>query len=331
MLSYKPLLTTTVTDNSIASPTVSLEQSATSTNMASTNKASTNKASTTTASSTSYQAAHAVFSTNELLCDIIGLLPHKKIVIITGVCKTWRKAILENVAIQQALFLAPAAIREITSEVDCLSMRVEDIPREQYRVVAKFHSQSKKPWDCEKPDAIEPIFNTLKSGLSALGVWQDMFITQPPSKTVFINISANGSQPRRSAGTTQWPGEPWQLEFTCETGVKLGELHAFCQSEIRKHTNATSLKVGFFPRGVIASRDFVIGGRWKVRKGEVVGQTPPPLFGFPDDSYGGNFYEVMYERYDMYGGYCPGGDSNEEQWSAHHGDNEDPPYGYVSY
>lgn len=52
----------------------SLEQSESSTNMA---------------SITSYHAAHAVFGTNELLCDIVGRLPLKDIVIITGICKTW--------------------------------------------------------------------------------------------------------------------------------------------------------------------------------------------------------------------------------------------------
>jgi len=174
---------------------LSLEQSATLTNMA---------------SSTSYQAAHAVFGTNELLCDIIGRLPLKKIVIITGVCKTWRKAILNNVAIQQTLFLAPAAIRDIKSGMECFFMRLEDIPRDQYTIVAEFHSQAKKRWNCEEPNGIEPIFNTLQSGLSPLGVWQNMFITQPPSKSVTIIISDIGSDLCRNERIPQLDG-PWCL------------------------------------------------------------------------------------------------------------------------
>ena len=174
----------------------SSKQSATSINMASSN---------------SHQAAHAVFGTNELLCDIIGRLPLKKIVNITGVCKTWRKAILDNLAIQQTLFLAPAAIRHITSEVNCLSMSLKHIPRYQYTVVAEFHSQAKKRWNCEEPNVIEPIFNTLNSGLSPLGVWQNMFVTQPPTTSVIITISENGSDPRQIAGTPYWPSryKPW--------------------------------------------------------------------------------------------------------------------------
>jgi hypothetical protein len=253
--------------------TLSSDQSATSTNMASSN---------------SHQAAHAVFGTNELLCDIIGRLPLKEIVIITGVCKTWRKALLDNVSIQQTLFLAPAAIHDITSEVDCLSMSLEDIPCDQYTIFAEFHSKIKQRWNCEKPNAIDPMFYSYKSRQDLLGVWQNTFITQPPSKSVLITISRNGCRPRRRrrrrARANQWPDEPQELEFTREAGVKLGELHAFCLSEIRKHTNPISLNITFVPKGVTASGDVVAGGRWEVRKGQVVRQTQPRLVELSDDS-----------------------------------------------
>jgi hypothetical protein len=299
--------------------TLSSEQSATSTNMASSN---------------SHQAAHAVFGTNELLCDIIGRLPLKEIVIITGVCKTWRKALLDNVSIQQTLFLAPAAIHDIMSEVDCLSMSLEDIPRDQYTIVAEFHGQTKRRWNCKYPNVIQPIFNTFKSGLSPLGVWQNMFITQPPSKSVTIIISRNGSRLRRgSARTDHWPDVPQELEFTRETGVRFGELHAFCQSEIRKHTNSIALNIKFVPKGVTASRDVVTGGRWEVRKGEVVRQTQPRLVELPNDSDDSDdsdeFYEEMYERLEKYGHY-PGGDSDDEYSPDHYGINEYSSYGYFS-
>lgn len=194
-------------------------------------------------------------------------------------------------------------------------MRLQDMSRDQYTIVAEFHSQAEKLWNCEKPNVIEPIFNTLKSGPSPLGVWQNMFVTQPPSKAVYITISEDASQPRQRTRTSQWPGDPWQLVFTRETGIKIGELHAFCQSEIRKHTNATSLKVSLVPRGITASKDIVAGGRWEVHNGEVVRQTQPRLIELSDDSSGrddsDDFYDVMYERYDMYGGHYPGGDSDE--------------------
>jgi hypothetical protein len=298
----------------------SLEQSESSTNMA---------------SSTSYQAAHAVFGTNELLCDIVGRLPLKDIVIITGICKTWRKAILDNLAIQQTLFLAPAAISDIASEMDCLSMRLEDMPPDQYTIVAEYHSYTKRLWICKKPKFIDPILTAFKPGLRPLGIWQNMFITQPPSKSVAITISRKGSRPRKNARpeTAKWPDQPEQLELKCETGVKLGELHASCQSEIRKHTNSISLNIGFVPQGVTASRDIWVGGRWEVRNGEVVRQTQPRLIELSDDSSDSDdfsdFSDEMYEG-NMGSRYYPGGDldSDEEYQSDDYGINEYSSYGY---
>ena len=278
---------------------LSLEQFAISTNMA---------------SSDSHQAAHAVFSTNELLCDIIGRLHLKDIVIITGVCKAWRKALLDNLAIQQTLFLAPAAIREITSEMDCLSMSLEDMPRDQYTIVAEFHSYTKGPWICKKPKVVDPIFSTSNPARSSpLGVWQNMFITQPPTKSVTITISRSGYRSHMNDRPAHWPNDPQQLEFTRETGVKLGELHAFCQSEIRKHKNAISLDINFVPKGVTASGHIVLGGSWEIRKGEVVRQTQPRLVELPDYSdYFDDFYEQMCEGSSMDVDSYPDWGSDEE-------------------
>jgi hypothetical protein len=77
--------------------------------------------STSMASPNSNSAAHAVFATHELLCDIIGLLPMGDIVIATGVCTTWRNALAANIIIQQALYLAPVETREIVTTTDHLS------------------------------------------------------------------------------------------------------------------------------------------------------------------------------------------------------------------
>jgi hypothetical protein len=49
-------------------------------------QASANLATSIMASPTSHQAAHAVFNTNELLCDIIVRLPLEDIFHATGVC-----------------------------------------------------------------------------------------------------------------------------------------------------------------------------------------------------------------------------------------------------
>lgn len=40
-----------------------------------------------------HRAAHAVLSTNELLCNIIARLPLQDIVAATGICKAWRNAV----------------------------------------------------------------------------------------------------------------------------------------------------------------------------------------------------------------------------------------------
>src|SRR4051812_23246071 len=82
------------------------------------------------ASPNPYQAANAVFGTNELLCGIIVQLPLKDIVAATGVCQTWRKALKDNVAIQQPLFIAPGEVSDISPQVACLSMTLEDIPHD---------------------------------------------------------------------------------------------------------------------------------------------------------------------------------------------------------
>jgi hypothetical protein len=74
----------------------------------------------------SYKAAHAVVNTHELPHDIIVRLPVKDLVVATGVCRTWHK-LKDSLAIQQALFLAPAKIRDITCKKPCLSKRIEDL------------------------------------------------------------------------------------------------------------------------------------------------------------------------------------------------------------
>jgi hypothetical protein len=63
--------------------------------MSSTGDTATAEPNTTTGmnSKASYEAAHAVLFTNELLCDIMARLPLQDVVATTGVCRFWRDAL----------------------------------------------------------------------------------------------------------------------------------------------------------------------------------------------------------------------------------------------
>jgi hypothetical protein len=263
MLSYVSLLTVTTTDNLRMAPT-----SETPSNQP---QASANLASSIMASPTSHQAAHAVFNTNELLCDIIVRLPSEDIFHATGVCQTWRKALKENTPIRQAMFLAPVDISDIMSETDCLTRSVEDIPRDQYIIVGEIHSYVPDKWSaktlfddkCTKPLSKRPF-----------GVWADMFVTQPPCKT--FNVSLRVADP--------YDSQTLSFDFTCETGVKMGELHDFCRSKFLSYDKAVHTIVE--PVRFIEashSRDR-IGGRWEVRNGKVCRQTQSRLIEMPDET-----------------------------------------------
>ena len=219
------------------------------------------------ASASSHQAAHAVFNTNELLCDIVVRLPFEDVVTATNVCKTWRKALKESLAIRQVMFLAPVEISDIVSEVDCLSMNVKDIPCEKYSVVGKVHSSV--------PDGWTPmnIFDTgfFKPMCSRpFGVWADMFVTQPPSKTFSVTLRLANHHDLK-------------LDFACETGVKMGELHDFCRSSFESQGQAMGSTVApesFTQEKYTKDR---IGGRWEVRDGKVCRQTQPRLAERPEE------------------------------------------------
>lgn len=78
------------------------------------------------AASTSDQvAAHAVFNTNELLCNIIGRMSMRDIALATNVCRAWSDSLKADNAIQRVLWRAPTGIQEIETsyKLDCLGMR----------------------------------------------------------------------------------------------------------------------------------------------------------------------------------------------------------------
>ena len=96
--------------------------------------------STNMAASTSHQpgpAQQAVFDTNELLRNIIAQLPLASIAIPTGVCRTWRDAIKADRTIQQALWRVPLDIREIETKLDCLDMRIKDMPKDSFKTITE--------------------------------------------------------------------------------------------------------------------------------------------------------------------------------------------------
>ena len=214
-------------------------------------------------------AAHAVLNTNELLCDIITRLKFKDVFAATAVCQTWRKALKDNLAIQQALFLALVEVRDILSEVDCLSMSLEDIPRNKYTIVGERHTHLPDTWTAGSPIydyelRQMPIFKR------PFGVWADMFVTQPPIKTVTVSMRLPWVRLYKALRDEQ-------VDFECDTGVKLGGLHEFCRSLLQSNpkANRVSLSYRFEEKGYF--------GRWEVRNGKVVRQTRPRFIEIQDE------------------------------------------------
>jgi hypothetical protein len=209
------------------------------------------------ASTKSHQAAHAVLNTNELLCDIVVCLPFEDVVNAANVCQTWRRALMYNVAIRQAMFLSPVDISDILSEVDCLSMNVKDIARDKYTVIGKVNGYI---LDGFTPTTIFDTGAYKPMSKRPFGVWADMFVTQPPSKTFSVTLRLQQQ-------------DDLKLDLTCETGVKMGELHDFCRSSFGSHRRAVSSTVapeGFTQEKHAKDRN---GGRWEVRDGKVCRQT----------------------------------------------------------
>jgi hypothetical protein len=222
----------------------------------------------------SYEAAHAVLNTNELICEIIGRLPLEDIVVTTGVCRTWRNVLKGNKSIQRALFLVPADIQEITTSTECLSMRVEDIPREQYAIVAEpnpytaricgqMHALIEGPttWEeeCRREDA------PLQKFEHPHGTWRNMFVTQPPVEILYVSCYAGG--------------QAFSRRFECEEGVTLGKLHRFIELNLRAYRRP-SVVISFTPRGFFPERSLSVRGPynrwWEVRNGRVHRRIQPP-------------------------------------------------------
>jgi hypothetical protein len=227
----------------------------------------------------SYKAAHTVFNTNELLCKIIGHLNFSQIQAVSEVCQPWYDALKADVGIQQALFLAPADPREITTSAhNCLSMRLEDIPRDKYGVVGKHHPLATALCDellsYNDEGDLEgfPMRRGMKPRYGApVGILRDMFITQPPIKTININLHMDIQVQNVEI---VYYGPTRSYTFQCDEGIKFGKLQDFIhpkmpQDRLRNWNVAIELKAtkGFALTNMPAPDDH--SSRWEVRNGKV--------------------------------------------------------------
>jgi hypothetical protein len=231
------------------------------------------QSSTSASPPTSHEAAYAVLNTNELLCEIIGRLPLHDIVITTGVCRAWRNALKASVAIQQAMFLAPADVREITTTTKCLSLHVKDIPRGHHAIVAELnpyttricgqmHGFTDPPWTSDYGHGNAPP----QRFEHPHGTWRNMFVTQPSVETLQVSFYTHCQLYSVSA-----------VSFSCDEGITLGKLHAFIESiAYQRPYVVTSLT----PQGLFPSRSLSVEGGynrwWEVRKGKVHRRIEPP-------------------------------------------------------
>jgi hypothetical protein len=234
-----------------------------------------------------YEAAHAVLNTNELICEIIGRLPLEDIVVTTGVCRTWRNALKGSVAIQQALFLVPANIQEITTTTKCLSMRIEDIPRRQYAIIGEPHPWTARicgrmyasvtpSWSRDYGSTDEPMLDVEHPA----GNWREMFITQPPIKALELSLFV---KPK----FTQTHPNPYisshkeHVPYNRAEGIKLGPLYDFIALTLQAWDNHNhSVVTMIVPDGFFSKRSFSVTSRynrwWEVRNGKVHRRIQPP-------------------------------------------------------
>jgi hypothetical protein len=188
--------------------------------MDSTNSTATSELETTTnmTSNASHGAAHAVFFTNELLCDIVARLPLQDIVAATGICKFWRTDLKSNPQVQEALFLKPVEVREVMADIDCVRDTANPIAIDKCRVIGAIHPSIDKI--CGKTQA--GTFGVKLGDLQyfptfdhAEGSWREMLVTQPPCKSITLRLC-------------EWySGHSQLFDFKTVEGMTLGQLYDF--------------------------------------------------------------------------------------------------------
>lgn len=254
----------------------------------------------------SHEAAHAVFSTNELLCDIVARLPFKDILSATRTCKAWRNALKADHHVQEALFLKPMEVREVRCDNHLLNDIERPISLEHCTIIGKLH-----PYLHHLCDEVEVELQAC--GVWCLGPfpksdhpngsWREMFIAQPPLKNVkiAIHISIESEELRR--------------EYSA--GMKLGDVYDLIHSHFR--TRQDNLDGEILIRGY-ADEDLItwedpINTRCKVHNGEVCRPTDLPLrvtYSDTDDEPLDYSEHRLQQMLDLHGGGMDLGDSNED-------------------
>jgi hypothetical protein len=212
-----------------------------------------------TASSTSHQAADRVFTTPELLCGIAAHLSRKEIFVAMGVCRTWRNTLLGDPTIQQTLFLKPIEVHEVTAEDIQLLDLEYPISIQDCNIIGEVN-----PWISDICGSVYGSFSLHPSVnldfQSCRGLWREMFVTQPPCKTVTVVMDSH-----------PLTNDVVRLKFEREVGVKMGELYDFIEREMhyRPECRGSKVYIKNFDTEKNAHSWHLPTTRCKVRDGEV--------------------------------------------------------------
>lgn len=175
---------------------------------------------------TSYVAAHAVLFTNELLCDIVCHLPANGIVVNTGVCRTWREALKSRPAVQQAMFLTPAPVRQAVRDPLTLNTCIKI--GKAHPSLARVFGNFRLLWPCDTKSL--PDYGPTVPAKFPNDNWRDMFLTQPPYRYVFGSVGRGVCDYRHA-------------EFEREEGVRMGEFYDFLKSILPKNQEPSALQI----------------------------------------------------------------------------------------
>jgi hypothetical protein len=260
-----------------------------------------------------HRAAHAVLSTNELLCNIIAHLPLKDIVAATGICKSWCNAMAADLAVQQALFLKPVELSEVLVETRQLLAlgESETVNIDRCTVVGRLNPLAEKMCGSIKFRAAQSHVLPLPrycwlgcdreppavfGDLHPKGIWRGMFVTQPPCIRVHVKIyelrtedlcGVYGYPDQATQTVVQEVNEELNL-LERSDGVKLGDLYDYLHGyhwPYAKHSVRTTIRKYVSEQTNLPDRTSCV-----VRNGQV--SLPEQLPDLPDvgcDAFGGNF------------------------------------------
>ena len=221
------------------------------------------------ASSTPHQAAHRVFSTTELLCNIVAHLPLRDLFTARAVCREWRRALVGDPTTQKALFLKPTEVREVLVEYLLIQNLEGPIPISECTIIGELN-----PWISDICGSVRTSDSYPKSGKSqhmsvnleflfSDGLWREMFVTQPPCNSITVVFDSD-------SGWRLVHGED-SLTMNCEHGIKMGELYDFIEEEIhyRADGGGTVIHIKNFDTDDYTHHTQFPTARCKVRNGEV--------------------------------------------------------------